>query len=188
MGRETFWPGSSWPAFPPPLGEQVLVDNRPSGIMSGELVARASPDGYTLRVTGNSPWIGPLLQDTPCDPVKDCLPITAAVTSPNVLIVHPSLSVRSVKELLALARARPGELNYGSSGTGSTNHLAAEMFKAMARVKIERVNYKGSGFALTALLAGEIQIILRAIGFSWYSIACTSFHDAHDKFLLRLCL
>ena len=147
-----------------PLGEQVLVDNRPSGIIPGELVARASPDGYTLLVTGNSLWIGPLLQDTPYDPVKDFLPITAAVTSPNVLIVHPSLSVRSVKELLALARARPGELNYGSSGTGSTNHLAAEMFKAMARVKIERVNYKGSGFALTALLAGEIQIIFNTAG------------------------
>jgi tripartite-type tricarboxylate transporter receptor subunit TctC len=142
----------------PALGQQVVVDNRPSGIIPGDIVAKAAPDGYTLLVSGSSLWISPLLQTVPFDPVKDFAPITLAATSPSVLTVHPSLPVKSVKDLIALARARPGDLNYGTSGQGSAPHLSAELFKAMARVDIVRVNYRGAGAALNDLLAGEVQM------------------------------
>ena len=141
-----------------PLGQQVVVDNRPSGIIPGDIVAKAAPDGYTLLVTGSSLWISPLLQSVPFDPLKDFTPITLAAISPSVLTVHPSLPVKSVKDLIALARARPGELNYGTSGQGSAPHLSAELFKSMAKVNIVRVNYRGAGAALNDLLAGEVQM------------------------------
>ncbi|MBI3043737.1 MAG: tripartite tricarboxylate transporter substrate binding protein [Betaproteobacteria bacterium] len=114
------------------LGQQVLVDNRPSGVIPGDVVSRAQPDGYTLLVTTGILWILPFMQKVPFDPVKDFLPITIAVTNPNVLVVHPSLPVKSVKELIALAKAKPGELDYASGATGSSSHLAAELFKALA--------------------------------------------------------
>jgi tripartite-type tricarboxylate transporter receptor subunit TctC len=141
-----------------PLGQQVLVDNRPSGIIPGDIVSKAAPDGYTLLVTGSSLWVSPLLQSVPFDPVRDFAPITLAAVSPSVLTVHPSLPVKSVKDLIALARARPGELNYGTSGQGSAPHLSAELFKSMAKVDIVRVNYRGAGAALNDLLAGEVQM------------------------------
>jgi tripartite-type tricarboxylate transporter receptor subunit TctC len=136
----------------------VLVDNRPSGVIPGEIVSKSPADGYTLLVTGSSLWISPLLQSVPFDPVKDFAPVTLAATSPSVLTVHPSLPAKSVRELIALARARPGELNYGTSGQGSAPHLSAELFKSMARVDIVRVNYRGAGAALNDLLAGQVQM------------------------------
>jgi len=139
------------------LGQQVIVDNR--GNIGGEILARLPPDGYNLLIDGASLWIGPLVQKTPYDPMLDFAPVTIAVRSPNVILVHPSLPVKSVKELVALAKARPGELNYGSGGIGGASHLPAELFKSQAGVNIVNVNYKGTGPAISALMAGEVHVM-----------------------------
>lgn len=139
-------------------GQQVIVDNRPSGIIPGEIVSKAQPDGYTMVVSGASFWISPLFQDAPYDPVKDFSPITLPVTTPNILAVNLALPVKSVKELIALAKAKPGELNYGAPGTGSSPHLGGELFKVLAGVNIVRINYKSAGAALTDLIAGQVQM------------------------------
>ena len=146
------------------LGQQVIVENRPSGVIPGDIVARANPNGYTLLLYNNTFWIGPLLQPTPYDPLKDFAAVTTVAVSPNILVVNQSLPVKSVPELIALARAKPGELNYASSGTGATNHLAAEMFKSMAGVNIVRVSYKGAGQAMNDLLAGQVQVSFPTAG------------------------
>ena len=145
------------------LSQQVVVDNR-GGVIPGEIVSKAPPDGYTLLIDAASFWIGPLLQETPYDPVKDFAPVTLTDSAPNVLVVNPSLPVKSVKELIALAKARPGELNYGSSSTGSSPHLAAELFNMMAGVKIVRVPFKGSGPAVISLLGGQVQLMFATAG------------------------
>ena len=142
-----------------PLGQQVIVDNRASAVVAG-IVSNAVPDGYTLLVTTGVVWILPYLQKTSYDPVKDFIPITLAVSSPNILVVHPSVAVNSVKELVALAKAKPGTLNYGSGTTGSASHLAAELFKSMASIDIVRIPYKGAGPAVTALIGGQVQLML----------------------------
>jgi tripartite-type tricarboxylate transporter receptor subunit TctC len=139
--------------------QQVIVDNRGGWFIPGEIVARAPADGYTLLFSGITLWIGPLLrQKAPYDPIKDFAPITLAVSSPNVLVVNPSVAAASVKELIALAKARPGELNYGSGSAGASAHLAAELFKSMAGVNIVWVAYKGAGPSLNALIANEVQL------------------------------
>jgi tripartite-type tricarboxylate transporter receptor subunit TctC len=146
------------------LGQQVIVENRPSGVIPGEIVSRASPNGYTLLLYNNTLWIGPLIQATPYDPVRDLAPVTTVAIGPNFLVVTPLLPVNSVAELLALARSRPGELNYASSGTGATNHLAAELFKVMGGVNIVRIGYKGAGPALNDVIAGQIQVMFPTAG------------------------
>jgi tripartite-type tricarboxylate transporter receptor subunit TctC len=146
------------------LGEQVVVENRPSGVIPGEVVSKAPPNGYTLLLYNNTLWIGPLLQNTPYDVVRDLAPVTSVAKGANVLVVNPATPVKSVAELVALAKAKPGELNYGSSGTGASNHLAGELFRVMAGVNIVRINYKGAGPALTALLAGELQLMFPTAG------------------------
>lgn len=139
------------------LGQQVIIDNR--GAISPAVVAKAPPDGYTLLVTGSPTWLLPVLQPgVPWD-IKDFAPITMATSSPSLLVVHPSLPVRSVKELIALARARPGQLNLASGTVGATPHLAGEMFKHMARIDVVRITYKGTGPAVTALMTGEVQMM-----------------------------
>lgn len=140
------------------FGQHVIVDNRPSGVIPAEIVAKAPPDGYTLLFYTTALWILPLLQKAPYDPVRDFSPITLATNSPNILIVHPSVAANSVMELIALAKARPGELNYGSSGVGSSARIAAELFKAMAGVNFMHVPYKGSGLVIIALLGNEVQV------------------------------
>jgi tripartite-type tricarboxylate transporter receptor subunit TctC len=142
-----------------PLGQQVIVDNRAGGVVPGEVAARSKPDGYTLLVAGGTFTIGPLLEKTPYDPVRDFEPITLIGVAPNVLVVHPSLPAKSVKELIALARSRPGDLNYSAATPGSQSHLAAELLKTMARVNIVRVAYKGTGQAVQAVLSGEVQVL-----------------------------
>lgn len=145
------------------FGHQVVVDNR--GILAGEIVAKAPPDGYTLLSYGSPLWLAPFMRErVPYDPVKDFAPITLAASSPNVLVVHPSVPAASVRELIALARAKPGELNYSSSSTGATPHLAAELFKVMAGVNLVRVPYKGSGQALIALSGGQVQLMFPNAG------------------------
>ena len=142
-----------------PLGQQLVVDNRPAGIL-GELVAKSPPDGYTLLAVGSVLWLTPLLQDNVgYDPVKDFAPIAVTSRSVNLLVVHPSLPAGSVKALIALAKARPGQLNYATGGTGSSNHLAGELFKSMAGVNLVRIPYKGAGPAVNDLLSGQVQIM-----------------------------
>jgi tripartite-type tricarboxylate transporter receptor subunit TctC len=145
------------------LGQQVIVDNR-GGIIPNEVVSKSPPDGYTLLFSGQSLWIVPLMQSAPYDPIRDFSPVAIATSSPNVLVVHPSLRVKSVKELIALARSRPGELNYGSGAAGSAPHLAMELFKNMAGLKIVWVPYKGVALAFTDLLGGQLQVMFPAIG------------------------
>jgi len=140
------------------LKEQVIVDNR--AILAGEIVARAAPDGYTLLSYGTPLWLAPLLRDNvPWDTLKDFAPITWTTASPNILVVHASVPAKSVRELIAIAKARPGELNYASSSTGSAAHLAAELFKEMAGVNMMRIPYKGTGSALNELIGGQVQIM-----------------------------
>jgi tripartite-type tricarboxylate transporter receptor subunit TctC len=145
------------------LPQRVIVENR--GSIAIEYVAKeAAPDGYTVLFYGAVVWLQPVLAKTNWDPLADFAPVTLAVTSPNLLVTHPSLPVRSVKDLIALARSRPGQLNYGAGGAGSTPHIAAELFKHMARVNIVRVNYKGSGPAQIGLLTGEVQVMFAGLG------------------------
>src|SRR5258707_8383557 len=147
------------------LGKQVIVENHGAGAFAAEIVAKAPPDGYSLLLYGSNVWIAPFLRDdVPWDPVRDFSPITLAVRSPNLVVVHPSLPVKSVKELIALARARPGELNYASGSTGSSPHLAAELFKFMARVNIVRIPYRGNAFAYTDLIRGQVQVVFPTAG------------------------
>lgn len=150
-----------------PLGQQVIVENRggAGGLIAGDAVAKAPADGYTLLLHGSAIWLAPFLRDTtPYDPVRDFVPITLAVTATNVVAIHPSLPVKSVKELIALAKAKPGELNYGSGSVGSGAHLSAELFNAMANVRIVRIPYKGTGQAINALIGGQLQVMYSVAG------------------------
>ena len=142
-----------------PLGQPVIVENRPT-FVAIETVAKAPPDGYTLLVTGASFWINPLLQKLSYDAVRDFAPISLISREVFILAVHPSMPVKSVKELIALAKARPGELNFGSSTPGGPGSLGAELLKSMAGVNIVNVPYKGNIAAVTALVSGEIQLMV----------------------------
>lgn len=145
--------------LPARLGQQVIVDNRGGGVFAGEAVAKAPPDGYTLLYHGSSLWNLPLLRDNlPWDPVRDFVPVTLAAVYPDVLVVHPSLPVKSVKELIALAKARPGEIDFSSGIVGSSGMLAAELFKYMAGINIVRISYRGAGPSLVAVMSGEVQL------------------------------
>lgn len=145
------------------LGQQVVVDNRGGGVVAGDVVAKSPPDGHTLLLYGNTLWLLPLMRkQMPYDPYRDFVPVTLAARAVNVLVVHPSLPVKSVKDLIALARARPGELNFSSAAPGTMNHLAAELFKSMAKADIVRVSYRGSASALTAVMSGEVQMMFAA--------------------------
>lgn len=143
-----------------PLGQSVIVDNRPNGVIPGEIVSRAPPDGYTLLVYNNGFWLGPLLLKSPYDPVRDFLPVTLTDSTPSVIVVHPSLAANSIKDLIALAKAKPGELNYATTGGGSSSYLAGELFKALAGVDLVNISYKGVGLALTDLIAGRVQLMI----------------------------
>ena len=142
------------------FGQPVIVDNRGSGVLPGQAMLQAPPDGYTLLVAGSSFMIGHLLQDSPFDPETDFAPVCLAATTPNIVLVHPSVPAKSVRELIALAKTRPGELNYSSSSAGATQHVSAELFNAMANVKIVRVAYKGSAQGLVGLAGGETHMMI----------------------------
>lgn len=150
------------PALTASLGQQMVIDNRSGAgsVAAIEGVAKAAPDGYTLLLHGSPVWLMPFMRDhVPWDPVKDFSPITMVVTLPNILVVHPSLPVKSVRELMALAKARPGELNYGTGSTGASNHLAGELFNSMAGVHTVRIPYKGGGPAVLGLIGGQVHFM-----------------------------
>jgi len=140
------------------LAQPVVVDNRSSNIVGG-VAARALPDGYTLLVEGVSLWISPLLQKMPYDPVKDFAPITALSATPWCLVVHPSVQAKSVKDLIDLAKAKPGEINYASAGIGGGAHLAGELFRSMTGLNIVHIPFKGSGAAAIGLIGGQVQMM-----------------------------
>jgi len=144
------------------LGQQVIVDNR--GLLAAEIAAKAPADGYSLLLNGQVLWLLSFMRDKVLHDVSQFAPITLASRTSNILVVHPALPVRNVKDLIALARAKPGELNYGTSGTGNTVHIAAELFKSMTATNIMRINYKGASRALTDLAAGEVQLMFAVPG------------------------
>ncbi len=147
------------PGLSASLGQPVVVENR-AGIIAVESSAKAPPDGHTLLVYGSVVWMEPLLRaNAPWDPVRDFAPITLAARSPNILVVHPSLPVKTVKDLIALAKSKPGELRYASAGSGTTAQLAAELFKSMAgKLDIVHVPYKGLTPALIDLMSGRVHL------------------------------
>ena len=143
------------------FAQQVVIDNRPGAgtNIGAEIAARAAPDGYTLLMGNIAHAINvTLYSKLSYDLVKDFVPITLLASTPNILVVHPSIPVRSVKELVALARARPAQLDYASSGGGSSSHLAAELFSTMTGVRMTHVPYKGGGPAVIALVGGQVSI------------------------------
>ena len=145
------------------LGQPLVVDNKPGagGNLGGETVARAKPDGYTVMMGGIATHSinGSIYPQLPFDMVKDFTPIVLVASTPNVLVVHPSVPAHNVSELVALAKAQPGQLSYGTPGIGTSPHVAGEMFNAMAGVKLNHVPYRGRAMAVPDLLAGHISLM-----------------------------
>ena len=144
-----------------PLGQQVIVENR-TGVIPGEIVSQAPPDGHTIILAAGTLWIGPLLRKTSFDPIRDFSPVSLTSRAPNVIVVHPSLPVKSVKELIALAKTQPGALNYSTGATGASSHLAAELFKSMTGVTMVRIPYKSGASETADLLSGHVQLTFGA--------------------------
>jgi tripartite-type tricarboxylate transporter receptor subunit TctC len=141
----------------------VVVDNRPGAgsTLGSDIVAKAVPDGYTIQTVSMSHALNvSLYKKLPYDPVRDFTAVSMVATAPNVLVVHPAVPAKSVKELISLARAKPGQLNFSSSGNGGVSHLSAELFRSVAGIDIVHIPYKGAGPAMTALLGGEVQIMM----------------------------
>ena len=149
------------------LGQSIVIDNRSGagGTMGTDLAAKASADGYTLLFSGTASLsINPSLQkQLPYDPIKDFAPISLVGTAPSVMVIHPGLPVKNVTELIGLAKYKPDQLNFASGGIGGAPHLAGELFKSMAGIRMTHVPYKGASPALTALIAGEVQIYFGGI-------------------------
>jgi len=146
-----------------PLSQPVIVDNRGAAFVAAEAVAKSPPDGYSLTIQGPGLWINPLLRKMPYD-INEFSPISLLLREVFVIAVHPSLPVKTVKELIALAKAKPGELNNGTGVAGTASHLAAELFKSQAGINMVRVPHKGVAAAITALISGEVQMGLTDVG------------------------
>jgi len=145
-------------------GWTVIVDNRGNTIVAAELAARALADGYTLLVLTEGLWRGPLLQKMPYDPANDFVPISLLTRAPNLLVVHPALPVKSVRELISLAKSKPRALNYTSGQSGSSSHLAAELFKSMTKVDIVRISYRSAAIEMSDLLSGQVHMTFGSAG------------------------
>jgi tripartite-type tricarboxylate transporter receptor subunit TctC len=148
------------------LGQPFVVDNRPGagGNLGTDVAAKAAADGYTLLCAGPGSLImNPLLYKVPYDTARDFAPVSLVATAPNVLVVHPSVPAKTVKELIALARAQPGRLNYASAGTGSSAHFAVALFAAMTGVELAHVPYKGTGPGINDLIGGQVQLAIFSI-------------------------
>jgi tripartite-type tricarboxylate transporter receptor subunit TctC len=147
------------------LGQQVFVDNRggAGGVIGTEACANATPDGYTLCIISIAHAVNPALHKLNFDPIKSFTPISIFATGPNVLAINPTLPVNSVKELVALAKQKPGELNYASAGVGSFQHLGGELFKLTAGVNIVHVPYKGGGPAMQDVISGHVKIMFSSL-------------------------
>jgi tripartite-type tricarboxylate transporter receptor subunit TctC len=148
------------------LGQIVVVDNRPgaAGTLGSALAAKSLPDGYTALIVSVTYSINPsLYRNLPFDPVKDLQPVALIASTPFLLMVNPMVPVKTVRELIAFARDRPGQLNYGSGGVGNSGHLAAALFSTMAGVEFTHIPYKGTGLAMTDLLGGQLQIIFNSM-------------------------
>ena len=147
------------------LGQPIIIENRRggSGSIASDIVAKSAPDGYTLLVYSNTLWTLPFINKVPYEVRTDFSQITTATTAPNLLVVHPSLPVKTIKDLIALAKARPGELNFCSGALGSSPHLAGELFKIMASVNMQHVLYGGGARAIAGLLVGEVQMFFATV-------------------------
>jgi tripartite-type tricarboxylate transporter receptor subunit TctC len=142
------------------LGQPVVVDTRVGGIIIADIAAKAAPDGYTLMTYSSTLWLVPLMRaTTPYDPIRDFAPITLVGRSPMVLVTHPFLPATSVKDLIGLAKAKPGYINFATGPSGAVPHLAAELFKAMAGIDIVQIAYKGVGVAVTDVIGGRVQMM-----------------------------
>ncbi len=141
-------------------GQQVIVDNRPGGntVIGTEALAKSTPDGYTILLSGGNLILTPLLFPAPYDPIKDLAPVATLAKGEYVLVISPSVPANNLQELIALAKSKPGQLNYASSSSGTTNHLAGELFCILAGVKMQHIPYKGASPALTDLLGGQVQL------------------------------
>ncbi len=156
------------PGMSPSLGQQVVVENRGTGIATVEIFVKMPPDGYNYLLYNNTVWVSPLLENATYDAVRDLLPVTLVAQSPNILVVHPALPVHTVKDLVALAKAKPGALDYATGTTGSSNHIAGELFQSMAKVKMTRVPYKSGSSQATDLLSGYVQIMFASASMTPY--------------------
>jgi tripartite-type tricarboxylate transporter receptor subunit TctC len=148
------------------LGQQVIVDNRPGadGIIGTDLAARATPDGYTLLIVSTSYTMNPGIHEKmPFDPVKDLAPVAMLGTGPNAIVVNPGFPAKTVKDLVAAAKARPGQINYASSGIGGFNHFGGELFKIAAGVDMTHVPYKGGGPAMVDIMAGHVPVLFSTL-------------------------
>ncbi len=148
------------------LKQQVIVENRPGAGSSigAELAAKSAPDGYTLFMISNTHFVSAALhKKLAYDSLNDFTPVTQITSAPNILVVHPSLPVKSVKDLIALAKAKPGQINYASSGNGSTQHLSGALFASMANIKITHIPYRGSGPVTADLLGGQVMVAFPGI-------------------------
>ncbi|MEO7726005.1 MAG: tripartite tricarboxylate transporter substrate binding protein [Burkholderiales bacterium] len=148
------------------LGQQAVVDNRPGagGVLGAELGAKAPPDGYTFTLIAGSYAVNPALFKLNFDPINDITPVIQLSQGPFLVVVHPSLPVKNIKELIALAKSKPAQLTFASSGAGSITQLATELFADMAGIKMIHIPYKGTGPALTDTMAGQVQILFGSVG------------------------